>query len=133
MKQVNIKTVKSNKTRGKLSSRRVAKKKEEFMSEDDFAELETSLKEALAHARGERDDLRTTVREVPPMPRPRSRASIVALRRRLNYSQSMFARALNVSTKTVQAWEQGLRTPSDAALKLLAIAEKHPEVLLDSE
>jgi putative transcriptional regulator len=40
---------------------------------------------------------------------------------------------LNVSVKTVQAWEQGVRKPSDAALKLLAIAEKHPEVLLDSQ
>jgi putative transcriptional regulator len=44
----------------------------------------------------------------------------------------MFARLLNVSMKTVQAWEQGTRTPSDAGLKLLAIAEKHPEALLDS-
>jgi putative transcriptional regulator len=49
----------------------------------------------------------------------------------LPYSQSAFAYLLNVSPKTVQAWEQGLRSPSDAALKLLAIAEKHPEVLLD--
>ena len=55
------------------------------------------------------------------------------MRQRLKLSQTMFARALNVSPKTVQAWEQGVRTPSDAALKLLAIAEKHPEVLLDSE
>ncbi len=37
---------------------------------------------------------------------------------------------LNVSVRTVQAWEQGLRKPSDAALKLLTIAKKHPEVLL---
>jgi len=37
---------------------------------------------------------------------------------------------LNVSVKTVQAWEQGLRQPSDAALKLLTIAKKHPEALL---
>jgi putative transcriptional regulator len=56
----------------------------------------------------------------------------VRLRDRLNYSQSMFARVLNVSTKTVQAWEQGAREPSDAALKLLTIADKHSEVLLES-
>jgi len=36
---------------------------------------------------------------------------------------------LNASSKTVQAWEQGARVPSDAALKLLTIAKKHPEVL----
>jgi putative transcriptional regulator len=103
------------------------------MSKESFEELEASLGQALAHARGERDDLRTTTRRVPPEPRPRSKTNIVALRKRLNYSQSMFARALNVSPETVRAWERGLRAPSDAALKLLAIAEKHPEVLLDSE
>jgi len=56
----------------------------------------------------------------------------VRLRERLNHSQGMLARVLNVSTSTVQAWEAGRRTPSDAALTLLAIAEKHPEELLDS-
>ena len=39
---------------------------------------------------------------------------------------------LNISTKTVQAWEQGSREPGDAALKLLSIAKKHPEVLLEA-
>lgn len=42
----------------------------------------------------------------------------------------MFAR--HVRAKTVQAWEQGTRKPSDPALKLLAVGEKHPETLLDS-
>jgi DNA-binding transcriptional regulator YiaG len=32
--------------------------------------------------------------------------------------------------KMVQAWEQRGRQPSDAALRLLTIADKHPEVLL---
>jgi putative transcriptional regulator len=43
----------------------------------------------------------------------------------------VFARLLNVSVKTVQGWEQGVREPSDASLKLLAIAKKRPEVLLE--
>ncbi|MEK6409336.1 MAG: helix-turn-helix domain-containing protein [Acidobacteriota bacterium] len=42
----------------------------------------------------------------------------------------MLARVLNVSPSTVQAWEAGRRTPSDAALKLLAIAAKHPKTYL---
>jgi putative transcriptional regulator len=61
-----------------------------------------------------------------------SSAEIARLRKRLNYSQAIFARVLGVSTKTVQAWEQGARVPSDAALKLLTIAKKHPEVLLEA-
>jgi putative transcriptional regulator len=38
---------------------------------------------------------------------------------------------LNVSPRTVQAWESNARTPSDAALKLLHVARRHPEVLLE--
>ena len=66
-----------------------------------------------------------------------SSADIARIRQQLNYSQSVFARVLNVSPKTVQAWEQGLRVPSDAGLKLLTlklltIAKRHPEVLLEA-
>lgn len=103
-------------------------KKGKYMRDERFAELEESLQQALEHARGERHDLRTTVRIAPP--KPMKKTDIVELRQQLNLSQPLFASALNVSVKTVQAWEQGLREPSDAALKLLTIAKKHPEVLL---
>ena len=56
--------------------------------------------------------------------------ALMKLRQQLNLSQAVFASVLNGSVKTVQAWEQGLRQPSYAALKLLTIAKKHPEVLL---
>jgi putative transcriptional regulator len=102
------------------------------MSDEAFSELEQSLNQALAHSRGEQGEWKEKKLVVPPPPKPRSSTNIVRLRHRLNCSQSMFARLLNVSTKTVQAWEQGTRKPSDAALKLLAVAEKHPETLLDS-
>jgi putative transcriptional regulator len=90
--------------------------------------LKLSLEQSLQHARGERHDLRTTV--LPAPPKPMKKQEIVKLRQQLNLSQAVFASVLNVSVKTVQAWEQGLRQPSDAALKLLTIAKKHPEVLL---
>jgi putative transcriptional regulator len=51
------------------------------------------------------------------------------LRKDLNCSQSVFARVLNISPKTIQAWEQGIRRPSDAALRLLEVVEKYPSVL----
>jgi putative transcriptional regulator len=103
-------------------------KKKKYMSDEDFAELKLSPEQALQHARGERRDLRTTV--LPAPPKPMKKHEIVKLRQQLNLSQAVFASVLNVSVKTVQAWEQGLRQPSDAALKLLTIAKKHPEVLL---
>ena len=108
------------------------KTKSRHMSEETFAELMTSAKQAAAYERGEVTGHRVTQIAVPRPPRPMSSTDIARLRQQLKYSQSVFARVLNVSPKTVQAWEQGLRVPSDAALKLLTIAKRHPEVLLEA-
>jgi len=55
---------------------------------------------------------------------------VLAVRAQLRVSQAAFARILNVSPRTVQAWESSARRPSDAALKLLSVAKKNPEALL---
>lgn len=94
-----------------------------------FEELKQSFNEALQHARGERNDLRTVT--LPRPPQKMHGAEIAALRGRLNASQAVFARYLNVSVKTVQAWEQGSGRPSGAALKLLSIASRKPEILIE--
>jgi putative transcriptional regulator len=53
------------------------------------------------------------------------------LRERMNASQGVFARYLNVNTSTVQKWEQGAVRPQNAALKLLnLINEFGVEILL---
>jgi len=104
------------------------KQKTKYMSDALFSDLKESLGQALQHARGKRTDLRVTVLPAPPS--PMSRSEIVKLRQELNCSQAVFARLLNVSLKTVQSWEQGVREPGDAALKLLTIARKNPEALL---
>lgn len=103
-----------------------------YMSDEAFGELRGALEDALAYERGGRRDLRVTRVAVPRPPDPVSREEIVKIRQKLNCSQSVFAMMLNVSPRTVQAWEQGAREPSDAALKLLSIADKHPEVLLEA-
>jgi putative transcriptional regulator len=59
-------------------------------------------------------------------------ADIRELRESLNASQTLFARLLNVSSNAVESWEQGLREPRQATLKLLHIVRKNPEVLLSS-
>ncbi len=97
------------------------------MDKELFEDLKLSLQQALEHAEGKRNDLRTTV--LPRPPQPLDKTEIVAIREKLNFSQAVFARFLNVSVKTVQAWEQGIGKPSGAALKLLTIVEKKPEVL----
>lgn len=50
------------------------------------------------------------------------------IRSKLKLSQTVFAGLLGVSTKTLQDWEQGRRSPQGSAIALLRIAEQHPEV-----
>ena len=92
-----------------------------------FAELLESAKEALAHARGKRS-LRTVV--LPSPPEPMDADDVRELRSRLEASQAVFASYLNVSKKLVQAWEANRRTPEGAALRLLRLAERAPQLLL---
>ncbi|MBI3284980.1 MAG: helix-turn-helix domain-containing protein [Burkholderiales bacterium] len=54
---------------------------------------------------------------------------VVAARMQSGLSQSLFAKLLGVSVRTLQEWEQGRRKPSGAAQTLLTIAQRHPEVL----
>ena len=60
---------------------------------------------------------------------PMSKKEIVELRKKLKVSQSAFATLLNISTKTVQKWEQGENQPNGSSLKLLTIAKKNPKML----
>lgn len=73
-----------------------------------------------------------TARDVTVAPPPACDAKrIRAARLNLMLSQHVFAQVLNVSSDTVKAWEQGVREPSGAALRLLQIAELRPDVLRD--
>jgi len=97
------------------------------MKDELFAELMESAQEALEHAQGKRD-LKTAV--LPAPPKPMYARDVRKLRSRLHASQAVFASCLNVSTKLVQAWEADRRTPEGAALRLMRIAERAPELLL---
>jgi DNA-binding transcriptional regulator YiaG len=56
--------------------------------------------------------------------------TIRGIRGQMELSQPLFAAALNVSPETVRAWEQGKREPDGPTLRLLEVAEHHPEVFL---
>jgi len=96
-----------------------------------FGDLKRSLSEALAYEQGKRVAVR--VSELPPPPKPLTPGQIRAIRQSFNVSQAGFARIINVSLNAVESWEQGVRRPREATLKLLTVAHKHPEVLLASE
>ncbi len=91
-----------------------------------FHRLTKSLEEAEKFASGELTLKTFTVPDPPPTYTPER---IIRVRKSLHMSQGVFAHVLNVSTKTVQSWEQGLREPTQAAQRLLEVVEKKPEIL----
>ncbi len=73
-------------------------------------------------------DLRSVT--IPARPRPLKPSEIRTMRAAMNASQALFAQLLNVSSNAVESWEQGIRQPRQATLKLLHIARKNPAALL---
>lgn len=91
-------------------------------------ELISGLEEAVGHARGAKK-LRTSTLEIPEPAKPWRKEQIAELRRRrFGVSQPIFASLLSVTASTVRAWEQGQKSPSGAARRLLEVAEIEPEV-----
>jgi len=60
---------------------------------------------------------------------PPKRALVALARAATGLSQATFAKLLGVSVRTLQEWEQGRKAPSGAAITLLKVAARHPEVL----
>lgn len=86
-------------------------------------------RETMAHSKGKLK-LKETVRELPgPAPLWKSK-DIQKLRRDIfRMSQSQFAILLNDSLPTIQAWEQGQKTPSGSAARLLELISLDSEIL----
>ena len=91
-------------------------------SRDIGAEILAGINEIKAFKKGN-IQLRTTELSEPSAPK--------VIRSKLKMSQSVFAGLLGVSTRTLQDWEQGRRSPQGPAIALLRIAEQHPEVFAD--
>ena len=94
------------------------------MDDDLFAQLQESIEEAGAHMRGEQDLPEENI-HFAGEPDPR------AIREKLGVTQKQFAAMLDIPVSTLQGWEQGRRSPRGPAMKLLRIAERRPEVLLE--
>ena len=93
------------------------------MKEQDFSELQTSIKEAAAIYRGEQAPARIFHFDAP---------DIKKIRDDYKLTQKEFAALLGISTATLRNWEQGRRTPEGPAMALLRVAQKHPQAVLDS-
>jgi putative transcriptional regulator len=91
-----------------------------------FERLKKGLEEGIAHARGE---LTLTTIDVPEPPPEIDAKTLVLIREAAEMSQTVFAKMLHVSPKTVQSWEQGVRVPSMAARRLIHIFAEQPAVV----
>jgi putative transcriptional regulator len=94
-------------------------------------ELIQALTDVRDHVRGKRMlSMRSTTMALPARVQQIQPGEVRKIRLKLKVSQAVFARLLNVPVVTEASWEVGRRNPSGAALRLLQIAKKEPEVLL---
>lgn len=85
--------------------------------------LKEGLEDVLEHQKGKKQ-LKTKVIEIPAPATEYKAKDVKRIRKSLNYPQSAFALILNVSTRTVESWESGKRSPNHSALRLLEIIDK---------
>ena len=64
-------------------------------------------------------------------PESMSATEIKKLREKLSLSVSVFASVMNVSPKTVEAWEAGTNEIGGSALRLLDMIKKNPDIILE--
>ncbi len=86
---------------------------------DLYAQVKEGLEEMVAIEKGAREPVRVH--------RFFSSEDIKALREKAGVSQRAFAAMLGVSSRTLQDWEQGRRTPTGPAMNLLRLYEAMPE------
>lgn len=99
----------------------------------DAEALVGSVEALAAHVRGGRKlTLRSRAMALPEPIGPLRPKDVAAIRRQLNVSQSVFAALLNVPKVTAISWEKGRRRPTGAALRLLDLVRKKPEILQEA-
>lgn len=86
--------------------------------------------EAFAHHLAGKQKLTLRTATMPRPIKSVTPSQVRSIRRKLKVSQPVFAAMMNIPTVTAVSWERGRRKPTGAALRLLDIARKHPEVLL---
>lgn len=91
------------------------------MDKELFEQLQQSMKEAVAIAKGEMQASRVFTVESP---------DVKMVREKTGLSQAMFAAMIGVKVKTLQNWEQHRRNPTGAAAALLTIFDREPETAM---
>lgn len=88
------------------------------------ARIIAGLEQAIAWTRGESEDVRVTLVQVPEV-------DVREVRTRMGLSQAQFATKFGFPPATLRNWEQGRARPDAPTRVLLAVIAKHPEAVED--
>lgn len=95
-----------------------------------FNSILTGLNQALDYEKGKLTAVKRRKVTISPLQEYKG-DKIRSIRNTLNLSQMIFAEAIGVSQKTVEAWESGRNKPQGPALRMLQILEKDTHFLED--
>jgi len=85
-----------------------------------FESISRGLNEAIAHAKGEKVEVKIYKPKV---------VDVSALRQKMGMTQEQFAARFGFSVATLRHWERGDRTPQGAALVLLNVIKRAPDAV----
>lgn len=88
------------------------------------ARIIEGLEQAIAWTRGENEDARVTLVQVPDV-------DVREVRTTMGLSQAQFATKFGFPPATLRNWEQGRSRPDAPTRVLLAVIAKHPEAVED--
>src|ERR1035437_716983 len=88
------------------------------------ARIFEGLEQAIAWTRGENDNVRVTLVQVPEV-------DVREVRTKMGLSQAQFATKFGFPPATLRNWEQGRSRPDAPTRVLLAVIAKHPEAVED--
>ena len=88
-----------------------------------YTEILEGLNEAIAHAKGEKNNV---VEHQP------EKINVKAIREGTGMSQQKFSATFGISIGTLRHWEQGSRTPRGPARVLLKVVQNNPEAIINA-
>lgn len=88
-----------------------------------FQSIKQGLKEAIAHANGNKAGVKLYQPQAVDVP---------GLRERLGLTQEQFAARFGFSVATLRHWERGDRSPNGAALVLLNVIDRNPSAVMQA-
>lgn len=95
-----------------------------------YSEIKLGLEQAIEYEKGNLKAKSTTLSILPVD--SFTSAEIKQIRKDTGLTQSVFAKYMGVSVKTVEAWEAGRNHPDGAACRLLAITRANPSFPISS-